>query len=187
MLRIRISAHLEFSIRSSCEERLESAWYLSKEEVFFNPRSSCEERRERADIGHLPTHISIHAPSCEERPPMILSVIGLINFQSTPLARSDIIVGYITWRLEIFNPRSSCEERRLQGVYADMVENFQSTLLLRGATLGSLPTSKPVRIFQSTLLLRGATKDLINKVGQTISIRSSCEERRIRYRHGTTC
>ena len=35
---------------------------------------------------------------------------------------------------------------------------FQSTLLMRGATCASTCSASPIRVFQSTLLMRGATK-----------------------------
>ena len=55
-----------------------------------------------------------------------------------------------------FNPRSPYGERRAQIHLLQLIQQFQSTLPLRGATLvnRSLPGSTP---FQSTLPLRGAT------------------------------
>ena len=56
-----------------------------------------------------------------------------------------------------FNPRSSCEERRGTKT-TDMIESkFQSTLLMRGATTGLSFGQAIEAIFQSTLLMRGAT------------------------------
>ena len=77
-----------------------------------------------------------------------------------------------------FNPRSSCEERLLRDIILVFVEQFQSTLLMRGATTQSTSidvnlmisihapharsdsmtaTLRQITIFQSTLLMRGAT------------------------------
>ena len=92
-----------------------------------------------------------------------------------------------------FNPRSSCEERRKQGRRSSRPSSFQSTLLMRGATIvpglilelleisihapharsdspaavALLPTSP----FQSTLLMRGATNSFLSAASfKTISI-----------------
>ena len=55
-----------------------------------------------------------------------------------------------------FNPRSSCEERLRSELTRLFANIFQSTLLMRGATLS---TARKINItgFQSTLLMRGAT------------------------------
>ena len=55
-----------------------------------------------------------------------------------------------------FNPRSSCEERQSQQRKQARLDLFQSTLLMRGATLMSGDGRKASE-FQSTLLMRGAT------------------------------
>ena len=58
-----------------------------------------------------------------------------------------------------FNPRSSCEERPpFSETPGTTSQSFQSTLLMRGATitLPSPPPKNPTE-FQSTLLMRGAT------------------------------
>ena len=57
-----------------------------------------------------------------------------------------------------FNPRSSCEERRVGSPRKIIQKLFQSTLLMRGATCASTCSASPIRVFQSTLLMRGATK-----------------------------
>ena len=58
--------------------------------------------------------------------------------------------------VEHFNPRSSCEERRILPVSPDVPHLFQSTLLMRGATRRSMGYIEGI-LFQSTLLMRGAT------------------------------
>ena len=55
-----------------------------------------------------------------------------------------------------FNPRSSCEERRSCMISSAGTARFQSTLLMRGATIAR-PYNLEDIIFQSTLLMRGAT------------------------------
>ena len=99
--------------------------------------------------------------SCEERRPS----------HSRPSARAH------------FNPRSSCEERPAFCVFMIINFEFQSTLLMRGAT-GRDGDARPLRhisihapharsdpqigqklkagyIFQSTLLMRGATVSIL--------------------------
>ena len=79
--------------------------------------------------------------------------------------------------LRYFNPRSSCEERLSPFSKRDEGVAFQSTLLMRGATVVSIAL-KPSAEFQSTLLMRGAT---INTAFYSRFVnfnpRSSCEER----------
>ena len=125
----------DFNPRSSCEERRPEAAGANRHGADFNPRSSCEERLRLARLG-CRAHISIHAPH----------------------ARSDDIV---LPRLEAgndFNPRSSCEERLLSAVYSCLhLHQFQSTLLMRGATAKVIFSRSSGISFQSTLLMRGAT------------------------------
>ena len=55
-----------------------------------------------------------------------------------PHARSDVFQPFFQHLCKYFNPRSSCEERlRLAGDTPDG-EQFQSTLLMRGATWAAL-------------------------------------------------
>ena len=108
-------------------------------------------------------------------------------------------------RLSNFNPRSSCEERLFLGEERLTFIEFQSTLLLRGATR-TAGSGLPSNIFQSTLLMRGATlcrqswdnalvisihapharsdKTMQGRSPRTLHFnpRSSCEERRKPYR-----
>ena len=57
-----------------------------------------------------------------------------------------------------FNPRSSCEERLLIRLKPLSLRTFQSTLLMRGATVGQVCAMSEPGKFQSTLLMRGATR-----------------------------
>ena len=110
----------------------------------FNPRSSCEERR--CDAGRRAAKAQNFNPrsSCEER-----------HYTKIMLRMS----------ISYFNPRSSCEERPL----------FLSTICLH------------IR-FQSTLLMRGATicAEARLELDAYFNPRSSCEERRISARCGAS-
>ena len=67
------------------------------------------------------------------------------------------LAGVSSVALRHFNPRSSCEERHV--VFDDQaisIIEFQSTLLMRGATSGMHKRIAKFK-FQSTLLMRGAT------------------------------
>ena len=80
----------------------------------------------------------------------------------TPLARCD---GYWRSLRELnrhFNPHTSCEVRRNEITSQNLIEIFQSTHLLRGATL--IPSRLTCSFaFQSTHLLRGATSTVVSK------------------------
>ena len=148
--------YVYFNPRSSCEERHSIYHRLHPSQRYFNPRSSCEERRGVTDYEQAIEYFNPRS-SCEERRPS----------HSRPSARAH------------FNPRSSCEERPAFCVFMIINFEFQSTLLMRGAT-GRDGDARPLRhisihapharsdpqigqklkagyIFQSTLLMRGAT------------------------------
>ena len=78
-------------------------------------------------------------------------------FQSTLLMRGATGGRQNAGRHRHFNPRSSCEERRIAAAGRSGRVEFQSTLLMRGATSHILSTLRRP-IFQSTLLMRGATR-----------------------------
>ncbi len=118
--------------------------------------------------------------SCEERPCLLRQVLWQLNFnprssceeRHASVARSGATASN-------FNPRSSCEERRHRGTTAPRAVQFQSTLLMRGATdvskddmtvfrisihapharsdIGIAADGVGRKVFQSTLLMRGAT------------------------------
>ena len=124
----------------------------------FNPRSSCEERHadpRRDTAGAI--HISIHAPHARSDPlthDFLRDGVGVISIHA-PHARSD--------------------ERAVQSNWDDI--KFQSTLLMRGATMSWRSWSRP-REFQSTLLMRGATTGRGHTAkSSNFNPRSSCEER----------
>ena len=145
----------------------------------FNPRSSCEERPEYGFADKSRLQISIHAPH----------------------ARSDRVSFHPAAAVADFNPRSSCEERLhprevqrlkyqfqstllMRGAtpflqYYNFLQRFQSTLLMRGATRRSTTHRHTHQQFQSTLLMRGATRlhRVLPPCSYDFNPRSSCEER----------
>ena len=74
-----------------------------------------------------------------------------------PHARSDFSACPLRPPGAYFNPRSSCEERRARQDACRDAGQFQSTLLMRGATWELAEIDYVAGIFQSTLLMRGAT------------------------------
>ena len=131
----------------------------------FNPRTSCEVRRKEACDEARYNYISIHAPHarCDFHFGNILVSVKISIH--APHARCD---GTQTISLEgyfDFNPRTSCEVRQYARVFLFLQVQFQSTHLMRGATL--LTTSaRQTDLFQSTHLMRGATGigiDFFNK------------------------
>ena len=150
----RTQSH-HFNPRSSCEERPAVFLDLFLDVVNFNPRSSCEERR------HFPESLAARRyfnprSSCEERPMLCTASRRCANFNPRSSCEERR-----RWRALIstrwyFNPRSSCEERRGLGSASCTATEFQSTLLMRGATIAKTQF-KFDGTFQSTLLMRGAT------------------------------
>ena len=145
----------------------------------FNPRSSCEERLKRileetANEAFQST-LLMRGATCAW--PGICS--GDTISIHAPHARSDARARRGSCLASYFNPRSSCEERPDLAVRAFEVSEFQSTLLMRGATgtcvtaniyhrdfnprssceerRGSRKVIGQYSRFQSTLLMRGAT------------------------------
>ena len=107
----------------------------------FNPRSSCEERRMvHGSIGSM-FHFNPRS-SCEERP-----------YSSETSAATSAI--------SIHAPHARSDDS-LEEAAAVMLE-FQSTLLMRGATAidGNIET---INGFQSTLLMRGATRMILRSM-----------------------
>ena len=101
-----------FNPRSSCEERHDSTW-MTCTTYNFNPRSSCEERRPNSRTSCRHSRHFNPRSSCEER-----------------------LLQYAVRAWDIyFNPRSSCEERQTFRAEQERGYEFQSTLLMRGATM----------------------------------------------------
>ena len=146
-----------FNPRSSYEERPVIPLTIRNRDN-FNPRSSYEERQHLADLTPCPCRISIHAPH----------------------TRSDGCTRPCRTCCLHFNPRSSYEERHPANENANDTHSisihaphtrsdaqidsvwktsfqFQSTLLIRGATRSTARKVSVSSVFQSTLLIRGAT------------------------------
>ena len=153
---------------------------------YFNPRSSCEERQadgtaEKSkgtfqstllmrgatcyDILHgcrRLKNISIHAPHArsdlrEHRPFPVPACISI----HAPHARSDGSASVFVSSLPDFNPRSSCEERPTKSQLSGLKGIFQSTLLMRGATLTVPMTIAPTIDFNP----RSSCEERLRQVG----------------------
>ena len=100
--------------------------------------------------------ISIHAPHARSDAAAPAAECDPRISIHAPHARSDDNRRIFKQLVSHFNPRSSCEERRFETDWPSWVIEFQSTLLMRGATAtgGNVLRGKA---FQSTLLMRGAT------------------------------
>ena len=171
-----------FNPRSSCEERrpssATSAWCGTLFQSTLLMRGATVEAEDEHDAAEI---ISIHAPharSDEKYSHITQDDLGISihapharsdgNFSDTwgsdpisihaPHARSDA--------RSLFLPTSFCQFQStllMRGAtrwrysrYAPAGQ-FQSTLLMRGATRSGWPAERPAAEFQSTLLMRGAT------------------------------
>ena len=144
-----------FNPCSPCEER-RKAQDLQCHSTGFNPRSPCEER---LYLGDSRRHHGRFQPTLPMRGATIvqLGCIEWQRFQPTlpmrgatvqrdvprlpigvsthaPHARSDRRTRHRPLRGIRFNPRSPCEERRAGPVNRPVVNGFQPTLPMRGAT-----------------------------------------------------
>ena len=102
--------------------------------------------------------ISIHAPHARSDRVATLAEVELIEFQSTLLMRGATRHGRPTsTRWPNFNPRSSCEERRLEPASNAVCHNFNPrSSCEERPQLTETQALRPE--FQSTLLMRGATR-----------------------------
>ena len=121
----------------------------------FNPRSSCEERRLMLRLMTLlivfQSTLLMRGATSEHR-----QVERRIYFNPRSSCEERRSPPQTMTPLHNFNPRSSCEERRTCRRRLNGAVQFQSTLLMRGAT--AMATSRArTSLFQSTLLMRGAT------------------------------
>ena len=126
----------------------------------FNPHSPCGERRcgcPEPDTGylisihtphagsdgfrHILNHfdgISIHTPHAGSDDDAVLYKALLKISIHTPHAGSDYKKWLQLYRKEDFNPHSPCGERRVRLSYDKHMDEFQSTLPMRGATRSDL-------------------------------------------------
>ena len=145
----------------------------------FNPRSSCEERR----------YIHCYFPSCTLFQSTLLmrgATLGIRrpdwsshNFNPRSSCEERLQCFYYLFAVGYFNPRSSCEERLPLSYKGHMVLEFQSTLLMRGAT-GSIFIQN--RYPSISIHAPHARSDLpalkLRCKYINFNPRSSCEERR---------
>ena len=182
-------------------------WYRMEDrrQPDFNPRSSCEERHFQNDCRGIVQGISIHAPHA--RSDLFIKIASRIlsTFQSTLLMRgaTRMVHGSIEC-IRHFNPRSSCEERRyvmteweieeisihapharsdlmrtLEGYF---ISQFQSTLLMRGATGIRTVTNGNFIISIHAPHARSDEKQSQHlQMAYNFNPRSSCEERLCLY------
>ena len=100
--------------------------------------------------------ISIHAPHARsDAAARDRNAVLHISIHA-PHARSDMMSTRSARTSSNFNPRSSCEERQKEWAKFTGDIKFQSTLLMRGATVAGMKY-REIAEFQSTLLMRGAT------------------------------
>ena len=148
----------------------------------------------RKEVNHMQIIISIHAPHARSDVCYYHKEDDMYISIHAPHARSDLTMTprCSSSRLN-FNPRSSCEERLDKAIKAAIAEDFnprssceerhsmiafwkssslfQSTLLMRGATVLNGNGRAMAIQFQSTLLMRGATKAQdLNDAAELISI-----------------
>ena len=172
---------LNFNPRSSCEER---HWYSMVFIVFngdFNPRSSCEERH--PSFYKMVNDETIFQSTLLMRG-ATTNITGAKHGASiisihAPHARSDSTVSQMRSFTRYFNPRSSCEERRgLLNTHL-MRYIFQSTLLMRGATIRRAWRWSMTGNFnpRSSCEERPSTVSQMRSFTRYFNPRSSCEER----------
>ncbi len=103
----------------------------------FNPRPSCEGRRECVGSWRRALCVSIHAPHARGDSISFFDLNYELTFQSTPLMRGATSnPTACADARSSFNPRPSCEGRRLAESVSSTSDKFQSTPLMRGATRG---------------------------------------------------
>ena len=97
------------------------------------PLARCDPKSANSATGR---RISIHAPLARCDEPEVPGIPDRAISIHAPLARCDVIFALIFHFLTNFNPRTSCEVRPGLSYLCLLRVIFQSTHLLRGATLG---------------------------------------------------
>ena len=143
-----------FNPRSSCEERLLKSLRMDSRH-HFNPRSSCEERLMHVSAARgrrrFQSTLLMRGATSIVRPPMVF-----ILFQSTLLMRGATVGSPSLKSGTDFNPRSSCEERPPFGSSCCSTDDFNPRSSCEERLHQTLSVRSPIQ-FQSTLLMRGAT------------------------------
>ena len=181
------------SIHALREENDPGTLRLTKRSKNFNPHSPCGERRHQHLQRARTQDFNPHSP-CGERPPPWPSRHAPYDFNPhSPCGERRNAYGRPTIS-KYFNPHSPCGERQEILSSTFEMDEFQSTLPLRGATLDLTFASAGVDIsihtplagsdrpytsspkysllFQSTLPLRGATAEQLLRL-QTNSFQST--------------
>ena len=124
----------------------------------FNPRSSCEERPGPLPSASTMARFQSTLLMRGATPEWLQATIDDLISIHAPHARSDHASRPLTLPSVHFNPRSSCEERLRSRRRSGLRKNFnpRSSCEERLASTATIPVQ--IEQFQSTLLMRGATR-----------------------------
>ena len=130
---------------------------VSRWRGYFNPRAPCGARRARGSLRRGAINISIHAPHAgrDEINAAVMRSPPYFNPRAPCGARPACRTGQST--TADFNPRAPCGARRLLIEREDVLDEFQSTRPMRGATFEVFGSISYGNAFQSTRPMRGAT------------------------------
>ena len=143
----------------------------------FNPRSSCEERHLAVIDPSYVDSISIHAPHARSDTGPRADKRSAENFNPRSSCEERLFDDGDAWAIDDFNPRSSCEERqRVERMYA-LCKKFQSTLLMRGATMQGISDYHKLDFNPRSSCEERRTARLDVDRVEDFNPRSSCEER----------
>ena len=138
---------------------------------YFNPRSPCGERPAGLPLAHASGEISIHAPrvGSDARTGATGEVPTIISIHA-PRGGSDILERSRHRRLQDFNPRSPCGERRVHSISRPRYEHFNPRSPWGERRPRPWPPQADI-LFQSTLPVWGATiSGIYGSAGSNISI-----------------
>ena len=128
--------------------------------------------------------ISIHAPHARSDNIQRYTARGIPAISiHAPHARSDLAALILLFKALYFNPRSSCEERLVQDIHHELFDVISIHAPHARSDACEFACGLAMSEFQSTLLMRGATKPFVPKdVQRLISIhaphaRSDCSRR----------
>ena len=125
-----------------------------------------------------PDPVSIRAPLARGDPHWSDTPEVVAVSIRAPLARGDVGALPALGRLSSFNPRPSCEGRRLERLRRAALSGFQSAPLLRGATLSDTGASSLLCVSIRAPLARGDTPPRGSASGRGgFNPRPSCEGR----------
>ena len=160
-----------FNPRSSCEERQHNKIDRLHNDNKF--QSTLLMRGATIDVidDMLDDTISIHAPHARSDFVMADIAVEIAISIHAPHARSDPTIAKVLPLPSYFNPRSSCEERLLHTLQAPALSYFNPRSSCEERQHNKIDRLHNDNKFQSTLLMRGATIDVIDDMlDDTISI-----------------